>query len=305
MEGGRVGKPMGTIRRQPRIRGSCPHPARQLRHLNRQHVSTRGPQTNPTTGALSYASDPASSPSRPCRANTTASPPSTSTTWSRSRPSWRPPAATKSPVIVQASRGARKYTNDNFLRHLMLAAAELYPELPIVMHQDHGNSPDDLRQRHPQRLHQRHDGRLARGRRQDARELRVQRRRHPRSREHRPPLRRFRRRRAWLSGLARERHRRERRRPRCRGQAVHRPAPDRSRPGGRLRRAHRHRRAGRRHRHQPRRLQVLAQADRRRARHEAHRGDPHEAAQLPPGHARLVSRCRTSSATSSTSTAAR
>jgi fructose-bisphosphate aldolase class II len=49
---------------------------------------------------------------------------------------------TESPVIVQASRGARKYSQDNYLRHLMLAAAELYPELPIVMHQDHGNSPD-------------------------------------------------------------------------------------------------------------------------------------------------------------------
>lgn len=49
---------------------------------------------------------------------------------------------TKSPVIIQASRGARKYTDDNFLRHLMLAAAELYPEIPIVMHQDHGNSPE-------------------------------------------------------------------------------------------------------------------------------------------------------------------
>ncbi len=49
---------------------------------------------------------------------------------------------TESPVIIQASRGARSYTNDNFLRHLMLAAAELYPELPIVMHQDHGNSPE-------------------------------------------------------------------------------------------------------------------------------------------------------------------
>ena len=49
---------------------------------------------------------------------------------------------TNSPVIVQASRGARSYTNDNFLRHLMLAAAELYPEIPIVMHQDHGNSPE-------------------------------------------------------------------------------------------------------------------------------------------------------------------
>lgn len=49
---------------------------------------------------------------------------------------------TKSPVIIQASRGARQYTNDAFLRHLMLAAAELYPEIPIVMHQDHGNGPE-------------------------------------------------------------------------------------------------------------------------------------------------------------------
>jgi len=48
---------------------------------------------------------------------------------------------TDSPVIVQASRGAREYTNDAYLRHLMLAAAELYPQIPIVMHQDHGNSP--------------------------------------------------------------------------------------------------------------------------------------------------------------------
>jgi len=50
--------------------------------------------------------------------------------------------ATKSPAIVQASRGARKYTNDKFLYHLMLAAVELYPEIPIVLHQDHGNSPE-------------------------------------------------------------------------------------------------------------------------------------------------------------------
>jgi fructose-bisphosphate aldolase class II len=50
--------------------------------------------------------------------------------------------ATKSPVIIQASRGARKYTNDIFLRNLMQAAAELYTEIPIVMHQDHGNAPD-------------------------------------------------------------------------------------------------------------------------------------------------------------------
>ncbi len=47
---------------------------------------------------------------------------------------------TDSPVIIQASRGARKYSQDNYLRHLMLAATELYPEIPVTMHQDHGNS---------------------------------------------------------------------------------------------------------------------------------------------------------------------
>jgi fructose-bisphosphate aldolase class II len=47
---------------------------------------------------------------------------------------------TQSPVIVQASRGARSYSQDAYLRHLMLAATELYPHIPIVMHQDHGNS---------------------------------------------------------------------------------------------------------------------------------------------------------------------
>jgi len=48
----------------------------------------------------------------------------------------------EAPVIIQASRGARKYTDDAFLRHLMLAAAELYPDIPMVLHQDHGNSPE-------------------------------------------------------------------------------------------------------------------------------------------------------------------
>lgn len=46
-----------------------------------------------------------------------------------------------SPVILQASRGARSYAGENFLRHLIAAAAETYPHLPIAMHQDHGNSP--------------------------------------------------------------------------------------------------------------------------------------------------------------------
>ena len=48
---------------------------------------------------------------------------------------------TESPVIVQASRGARSYTNDRFLIALMQAAVDLYPEIPVVLHQDHGNSP--------------------------------------------------------------------------------------------------------------------------------------------------------------------
>ncbi len=48
--------------------------------------------------------------------------------------------ATQSPVIVQASRGARSYSNDNFLYHLMLAAAEVYPDIPMALHLDHGNS---------------------------------------------------------------------------------------------------------------------------------------------------------------------
>ena len=46
------------------------------------------------------------------------------------------------PVIVQASAGARKYAGAPFLRHLILAAVEEFPHIPVVMHQDHGASPD-------------------------------------------------------------------------------------------------------------------------------------------------------------------
>jgi fructose-bisphosphate aldolase class II len=49
---------------------------------------------------------------------------------------------TNSPVILQASRGARKYANDLVLKHLIQAAVELYPDIPVCMHQDHGNSPE-------------------------------------------------------------------------------------------------------------------------------------------------------------------
>ena len=46
-----------------------------------------------------------------------------------------------SPVIMQASAGARKYAGEAFLRHLIDAAIESYPDIPVVMHQDHGQSP--------------------------------------------------------------------------------------------------------------------------------------------------------------------
>ena len=46
------------------------------------------------------------------------------------------------PVIVQASAGARKYAGSPFLRHMILAAVEEFPHIPVVMHQDHGTSPD-------------------------------------------------------------------------------------------------------------------------------------------------------------------
>ena len=46
-----------------------------------------------------------------------------------------------SPVIMQASAGARKYAGEAFLRHLIDAAIESYPNIPVVMHQDHGQSP--------------------------------------------------------------------------------------------------------------------------------------------------------------------
>ena len=45
------------------------------------------------------------------------------------------------PVILQASAGARKYAGEAFIKHLVAAAVETYPHIPLVMHQDHGQSP--------------------------------------------------------------------------------------------------------------------------------------------------------------------
>ena len=46
------------------------------------------------------------------------------------------------PVILQASAGARKYAGEPFIKHLILAAIESWPQVPLVMHQDHGQNPD-------------------------------------------------------------------------------------------------------------------------------------------------------------------
>ncbi|MBI4194458.1 MAG: fructose-bisphosphate aldolase class II [Betaproteobacteria bacterium] len=48
---------------------------------------------------------------------------------------------TDSPVILQGSAGARKYAGEPFLRHMVLAAVEMYPRIPLALHQDHGASP--------------------------------------------------------------------------------------------------------------------------------------------------------------------
>jgi fructose-bisphosphate aldolase class II len=45
------------------------------------------------------------------------------------------------PVILQASAGARKYAGEAFIKHLIQAAVEMYPHIPLVMHQDHGQNP--------------------------------------------------------------------------------------------------------------------------------------------------------------------
>ncbi len=53
----------------------------------------------------------------------------------------RAAASTDAPVILQASRGARAYAGDVMLRRMVEAAVEMYPAIPVCLHQDHGNSP--------------------------------------------------------------------------------------------------------------------------------------------------------------------
>ncbi len=183
-------------------------------------------------------------------------------------------AETDSPVIMQASAGARKYAGEIFLRHLIEAAVESYPNIPVVMHQDHGQSPAVCES--AMRLgfscvmmdgSLKEDGKsiadydynvdvTQQGRRDVAR------------------ARRHGRRRARVPGFARDDERRQGGRPRRRGHDDARDAADRSRPGGRLRQVDAARRAGDRDRHVARRVQVLAQAHRRHPGDRPHQGDP-------------------------------
>ena len=59
---------------------------------------------------------------------------------------------TDSPVIIQASRGARSYAGDLLLAKLVEGLEAQYPTIPICLHQDHGNSEFDLCERDPSRL---------------------------------------------------------------------------------------------------------------------------------------------------------
>jgi fructose-bisphosphate aldolase class II len=173
------------------------------------------------------------------------------------------------PVILQASAGARKYAGEAFIKHLIQAAVEAYPQIPLVMHQDHGQSPDvckgaiDLGFGSVMM-----DGSL----REDGKTIasydyNVDVTRKVVDMAHRVGVtvegelgclgsagdRR--------SGDKEDGHGTD-------GTMTTRTAADRPRAGRRLRQAHPARRAGHRHRHQPRRLQVHPQAHRR---HPGHR----------------------------------
>ena len=137
---------------------------------------------------------------------------------------------------MQASAGARKYAGEAFLRHLISAAVEAYPHIPVVMHQDHGQSPAVCMARHQVRLHLGDDGRLARWQtasrspatsttskcRKKVVEVRARDRRDGRSRTGR-------------ARLARDHEGRQGRRPRRRRHDDPRAAADRRRAGRRLR----------------------------------------------------------------------
>ena len=144
---------------------------------------------------------------------------------------------TESPVIIQASRGARKYSQDAYLRHLMLAAAELHPNIPIVMHQDHGNSPETCQSAIDNGFTSvMMDGSLKEDGKHTGR-LRLQRRRDEEGGRDRPTSPgRLGRGRTRLPRIARDGRRRAGGRPRRHGGAFARSTADRPGRGGAVRR---------------------------------------------------------------------
>ena len=133
------------------------------------------------------------------------------------------------PVIIQASRGARSYANDIMLRHMMDAVTEIYPQIPVCVHLDHGNGPDTCMTAIQAGFTSvmmdgslKADGKTA-GR------LGLQCRRHQDRHRHGPSRRHFGGGRTRRARLARDRHGRQGRRPRRRGQAVARPVAHQSR----------------------------------------------------------------------------
>ena len=82
---------------------------------------------------------------------------------------------TDSPVILQVSAGARKYAGEAFLRHLVLAAVETWPHIPIVAASGSRRESGGVPGIDPLRLHERDDGRLTARRHENAVHLRLQR----------------------------------------------------------------------------------------------------------------------------------
>jgi fructose-bisphosphate aldolase class II len=76
-------------------------------------------------------------------------------------------AAVDAPVIIQASRGARSYANDIMLAKMIDALEEMHPQIPLCLHQDHGNEESTCATALQHGFHLRDDGRLAEGRCQD------------------------------------------------------------------------------------------------------------------------------------------
>ena len=213
--------------------------------------------------------------------------------------------ATRSPVILQASRGARAYAGDLVLAHMIDGFVAMHPEIPVCMHQDHGSdeatcvtaiqhgftsvmmdgslkadgkTPADYAY---------NVGHYSPGHRHGACLRRVGRGRDRRARQPRE--------RRWRAGG----------RSRRRGRIGPRPAADR--PGRRrqVRGRHQGRRAGGGHGHEPRRLQVHPTAGRRCAGDARDRGDPPAPAGHASGDAWLAPRCRRTCRRSSTAMAAR